>query len=211
MKQSNNHTQSSTKPRPVIGITGHTGGGASSFAKVLEQYGALIISADKLAHEELEKTGENYCTIIETFGTDILAQDGNINRSKLAALVFGKGNEENRKKLEGIIHPAVLKKTREIIEKRRYDPGIIAIVIDAPLLIESGLDENCDSTVFVNADKQTRVKRIMKRDEIDYISAVNRIESRIEPNFSKIDIVIDNNGSYENLHHEAKQYILSQD
>jgi len=195
----------------IIGVTGHTGSGASSFAKFLEDYGGLVISADKLAHEELNKDSSAFLLLIESFTEAILNSCGEINRGALAAMVFGKGNEENLKKLEGIIHPAVLKKTRKIIEENASDLRSKFIVIDAPLLVESGLNEDCDLTVFVRADKQVRVLRIMKRDRIDFISAERRIESRIEPDYGKIDLVIENNGSLDDLHNAARGFIMSHD
>ena len=195
--------------KPVVGVTGHTGSGASSFAKFLENHGALVISADKLAHEELNKDSSAFGILIETFTTAILNQSGEIDRAALAGIVFGKGNEENLEKLESIIHPAVLNKTRKIIKENAIDNRSKIIVIDAPLLIESGLNSDCSTTIFVTADKAIRIKRIMERDKLDLISAEKRIESRKEPDFGKIDLIIENNDSMEDLHNKARQYIMS--
>ena len=193
----------------VVGVTGHTGSGASTFAKFLEESGGLVISADKLAHEELKKGSEGFDLIVSRFSDKILSPSGEIDRGVLAGLVFGKGNENNLKALEGIIHPVVHRKIRHILKEGSKDNKIPFIVIDAPLLIESGMNKDCDITVFVKADREIRINRIIERDGLDFESAIRRIESRQEPMLDEVDIVIDNNKSKEDLHNEAGKFIMS--
>ena len=181
----------------VIGITGITGSGTSTVAGLLKEKGGLVISADCLAHDAIKKGQEAYIKIVEKFGKSILLTDGEINRKALGAVVFGEENQENRAWLESIVHPAVLSIIREQI---RGCEGQF-VVIDAPLLIESGLDKECDEVWLVTADDEARASRIIKRDGVDKATAEKRLKSRQnERNLARhADVVIENNGDYMSL------------
>ena len=187
----------------VIGITGITGSGTSTAANILKERGGLVVSADKLAHDVIKKGQEAYNTIIEAFGERILMPDGEVNRKALGALVFGDENKERRVRLESIIHPVVLAKISEFTKNCEYP----FVVIDAPLLVESGLYKECDEVWLVTAADEVRISRIMERDGIDRLMAEKRLKSRQnEDSLRKhADVVIANDGDYMNLMEQVER------
>ena len=181
----------------VIGVTGITGSGTSTVAGILKDHGGLVISADKLAHDVIKKGQVAYEKIIEMFGESILMPDGEINRKSLGALVFGDENKNRRECLESIIHPIVLGSIKELVRSCENPFA----VIDAPLLIESGLDKECDEVWLVTAANEVRISRIMERDGVDKATAGKRLSSRQdEKNLTKrANVVIANDGDFESL------------
>ena len=189
----------------IIGVTGITGSGTSTVADILKEQGGLVISADKLAHDAIKKDREAHKKVVGAFGVSILMPDGEINRKALGSLVFGDGNNEKRALLESIIHPVVLAKIGELV-RNCQNPFV---VIDAPLLIESGLAGECDEVWLVTAADETRVARIMERDGVDRLAAEKRLKSRQnEGNLIKqADVVISNNGDFACLREQVNIYI----
>jgi dephospho-CoA kinase len=143
----------------------------------------------------MEKKEPAYTEIIAAFGREILAENGEINRRALGEKIFSDPNE--RSKLEQIIHPRVIKKIRSILEINLDNSGHTFLVIDAPLLIESGINEICDSIWLITAPDELRVARITARDNIDEPTAKRRLQSRKGDNFlrEKSNIIINNNSS----------------
>ena len=136
----------------IIGVTGGFSAGKSTVSDLLAVRGAHKIDADEIAHEILEKDEKVKEKIVDLFGQDVLIS-GNIDRHKLGHLVF-----DDRKKfdlLDKIIHPVIFEK----IERNIADTDKEFIVIDAPLLIESGLYKNVDYIVVVAADEQQQIAR----------------------------------------------------
>ena len=181
----------------VIGLTGVTGSGTSTVAGILGGCGGFVISADKLAHDAVKKGQEAYKKIVGIFGESILLPDGEINRKALGALVFGEENKERRACLEEIIHPVVLSKIREMVSNCESS----FVVIDAPLLIESGFDKECSEVWLITASDEVRLSRIMERDGVDRLTAEKRLKSRQEEAELKkrANLVISNNGDYASL------------
>jgi dephospho-CoA kinase len=181
----------------IIGVTGITGSGTSTVSAMLEEiHGAFVIYADKLSHEAIFKGQPAYEKIVGVFGKNILNADGEINRKILGEKVFG--NSEQLAALEAIIHPEVIAKTHVLLEQAR---GFPFAVIDAPLLIESGMYKICGSVWLVTAYDSIRVARIMLRDNIDRETATRRVNSRAGDDFLLpfANKVIENNGDIESL------------
>ena len=173
---------------PVIGVTGITGSGASTVAGFLEEFGGKVISADRLAHEAQKKGQPAYDGIVALFGGEILQEDGEINRKALGKIVFG--DKSKLKQLEEIVHPVVVRHIKNLVDK--CDKTFA--VIDAPLLIESGLYTGCDEVWLVCTAHEERLARIMKRDGIDMTAAQMRLESRLSDNelAKKADFILYN-------------------
>jgi len=185
----------SEKNFPIIGVTGITGSGTSTVSAILAERGAYVAHADKLAHDAMAKTEPAYAEIIEAFGNDILNEKGAINRRALGARVFG--NNEELARLEKIIHPRVIERTRNIV-KKIAETGIYTFaVIDAPLLIESGMNTMCDSIWLITASDETRISRITRRDKIDEKAVKRRLQSRNSEESLRehANIIINNCGS----------------
>ena len=192
----------------VIGITGITGSGTSTVAGILKEHGGFVISADILAHDAIKKGQEAHKKIVEVFGESILLPDGEISRKSLGALVFGEENKNNRECLESIIHPIVLASIKELVRSCENPFA----VIDAPLLIESSLDKECDEVWLVTAVDEVRISRIMERDGVDKATAEKRIKSRQdEENLRRrADVIISNNGDCLSLCEQVSNFFNMQ-
>jgi len=178
----------------IIGLTGGIASGKSTVSKLFKDEGIPVIDSDQIAHDLLEKGTPVYDEIIHHFSSDILLSDQSINRKKLAKKIFG--NHALRDTLNGIVHPHVYR----IIESeiRRYkDLNAPFIVLDIPLLFETGYDAQCDETIVVYTDIEHQINRLMSRDQIDREYALMKIESQmsLETKKEKASFVIDNSYS----------------
>ena len=173
----------------VIGLTGGFGTGKTYVASVFRSLGAKVIDADKIAHSVIRKGSGAYRKIISVFGTEILDKSGNVDRSKLAKMVFGKPSKLRR--LNRIVHPEVIKSIRVKL-KSFDDKGVV--VIDAPLLLEAGLASQVDKIVVVKCSKEKQIQRCGNKFRIEREEILKRIENQL-PIWKKIrmaDLVIDN-------------------
>ena len=188
----------------IIGITGTSGAGKTTVCNIIEkQYNAKRIDADKIA-KELSKAGTEYFKeIVEYFGTDILnvgvapQGDPQINRKKLADIVFN--NKSKREILNQITEKHVVKKINEEIEELSKTEKLI--ILDVPLLFESGLDKKCNITIGVIAKENLKIQRICKRDGIDEKLAKQRIDALKSDEFLKENCthIITNEGDIEEI------------
>lgn len=158
----------------ILGITGSSGAGKSTVCEILERkYSSQTINADKIA-KQLSKQGTSYLQeIVQNFGDDILLEDGELNRRKLANIIYS--NPEKRDELNNITFKYIKDEIKEQIAKS--DNNIIAI--DAPLLLEANLQEICDKTIAViSEDRDLQIKRIIKRDNTDKEHAIARLNAQ---------------------------------
>lgn len=156
----------------VIGITGNSGAGKSVLCAECLKEGFLPMDADEMVHTLYREDEACIQEITEAFGTDVIGPDGKLNRKRLGELVFS--DEDKKKKLEGIVFPRVLKKIRETIAQNANRD----ILLDAPMLFESGADALCDVTVAVLADEDIRLRRICERDGISLKEAKIRLRAQ---------------------------------
>lgn len=171
----------------VIGLTGNSGCGKSTVASIMAKYGALVLDCDKIAHENMEPTGCAYSEIVDFFGKEILNADSTINRRALGNIVFN--DSEKLKALNKITH----EKIAQAVKQRIAQADCKCVVVDAPLLIEAGLDEICDKVWVVTADEEVRVNRIMARDGISRQQVLARFSKQTPSNVlrEKADLIID--------------------
>jgi len=178
----------------VIGLTGNSGSGKSAVSNIIKKNNAYIIDADKIAHNIMKEGQSAYNEIVQEFGNEILFKDRKINRKALASIVFN--NEEKLIKLNKITHKyilkAIIKKIKSI--KKKYK-SFNYIVIDAPLLIETGLNNKCDFVWLVNADIEKRIERVIKRDNISREKAIERFKNQtpFEELKKYANVIIENN------------------
>lgn len=190
----------------TIGITGGIGSGKSTVCRILEKYGARHIFADDIAKEIVQPGMPAYNLIVSAFGTDILKEDGFIDRKKLGNIVF-----TDRKKLDllnKITHGIVSEKIKEQIDNFRKDGANLAVV-EAIVPIEHGFLDLVDTVWVVVATEAIRIDRVMKRSNMTYSEAKQRIRSQMsdEKYKSLADKVIYNDGSVEELE-EIVQEVL---
>lgn len=181
----------------IIGITGSSGAGKSTVCDILQkEYQVKVINADKIA-KELSKRGTSYLDeIIEKFGQDIVDENGELKRKKLAEIIYN--NSEKRKLLNLCTFKYIKKEIKSKINRTKKEN--VTIIIDAPLLFECGLDEFCNFIVGVISQKDIQIERIVARDNVDYESAEKRIDAQEENNFfkEKCDFIIENNNDIVN-------------
>jgi dephospho-CoA kinase len=188
----------------IIGLTGGIASGKSTVAKMLLELGIPVIDADQIAREVVEIGEEAYLQIVEKFGEEILHDDKTIDRAKLGAIVFN--DEEKRKLLNSIVHPAVRKKMLE--QKEQYvKKGEKTIVLDIPLLFESNLTHLVDKIIVVYVDDHIQLERLMARNCFSKEEAEARIKAQmpLKEKAAKADAVIDNNGTME----QTKEQLLN--
>ncbi len=161
----------------IIGLTGGSGSGKSYIAAMLLEQGFYVIDADKIAKNVLEKNTAPYYEAVEYFGGEILNTDKTINRKSLANIIFT--NPKKRLKLEQITHKHIKEEIRRQIKCIANEPGSYKyIVIDAALLIQSGMHKETDEVWLVHAPFKTRVARICRRDGITEEQAVLRLRAQ---------------------------------
>lgn len=140
----------------VLGIAGGIGSGKSKVAGLFGDLGWLVIDFDAEIRKALS-TIVVRDTLVDWWGDNVLDDDGNLDRKAVASIVFA--DEAQRKRLESLLHPMVLL-TREQAQQKARDANAPGIVLDAPLLFESGQDAACDAVVFVETSLHTRLKRV---------------------------------------------------
>ncbi len=185
----------------VIGITGPIGTGKSAVLKILEELGAEVIDADKVAHQVMELGGAAYEAVVAEFGPDILRPDGRIDRARLADIVFN--DPDALRRLERIVHPAVYQEIKGRIEAT--DKSIVAL--EAIKLLEAGLSLSlCDEVWVVVADEQVQLERLKQRgmseEEARRRLAAQMPRTEYE---RRANVVIDNSGSLAELRQQVEQ------
>ncbi len=184
----------------VIGVTGPSGAGKGVVSDMIQKHGAYVIDCDVIYSEIIKPPSLCLDELCSFFGQGILSSDGTLDRYVLSSIVFGEENKDKLLKLNDITHKYVVAETREIV-KRLMTTDTKICVIDAPLLIESGLCRDCNITVCVLADRAIRADRISERDSIDIDKAMARIDSQKRDEFyiENTDHSIYNNGDLQSL------------
>lgn len=176
----------------TIGLMGNSGCGKSTVSLYLKEKGAFIIDADRIAHSLIKPGEKCYNDIREEFGSGILNDDTTIDRKKLGDVVFN--NRAKLERLNEISHKAIVDEILRLRAEKLKDGKISLIVIDAPLLTETGLHRVCDRVWLVFAEYEKRIERIMKRDSITREKTEERFKNQTD--FKELkkyaDEIIDN-------------------
>lgn len=197
------------KQNKLVGITGGIGTGKSLVSKYLLKKGYTVIDFDNISRNIYRRDKQAYSEILEKFGEEVLDSEGEVDRKKLAEIVF-----KDRKKLSTlnrITHRHIFEEAKELISLSS-DKNIL--FLDIPLLYEvreeiekSGI--RIDEVWFVYSDRELQIERVMKRDGIDYQSAVKRVDAQI-PTDEKIkyaDKIICNLGNEEEVYSQIELFL----
>ncbi len=182
----------------IIGICGRIGSGKSEVARVFEEHGAVVISADRIGREVVENDNTVLNALKEAFGDKIISSDGSLDRQKLGALAFA--SDQAKAKLDSIVHPPLLDKLRSEIEKRRFAADCDIVVIDAALILDWAFESELDILVCVTSSEDQQIERLvdsgLTREEV-----CQRLSSQIPAivQASRSDFVINNWGSLDDL------------
>lgn len=183
----------------IIGVTGGIGSGKTAVLDIFRtEYDAYVCEADALAHKLMEPGGISYAGIVDAFGTDILDDEGQIDRGKLGDVVFA--DEAMLHRLNEITHPNVRKAILDSIETQKRN-GCGLYVLEAALLIQDGYLDICDEMWFVYAAAEVRIDRLVRYRGFSRKRAVSVIKAQepdsfYEENCSK---KIDNSGNLQEL------------
>ncbi len=190
---------------PVIGLTGAIGGGKSQVAALLGKRGAVVIDADRVGHEVLDRP-EVRRQVIERFGAGVVehgpdagARPGSINRQALGSIVFAA--RPALVDLEAIVHPPMRQQFAAIIDREKVRGCTPMIVLDAAVLLEAGWDDLCDLLVFVDASQPVRLQRVSRARgwTAAVLQAREAAQWPREQKLSRADIVIHNDSTPELL------------
>ena len=191
----------------MIGLTGGIASGKSTVSRLLAVHGAEIIDADLLARQVVQPGREAFKAVVAAFGDEVVAADGQLDRKKLGTLDFADAGR--RKQLEELIHPQVHRerdKRRAEIRRRRPDA---LIVMDIPLLFETGMDGELAEVVVVYIPFAIQLARLMARDGLSEAASRARIAAQMDLEIKRrrATRVIDNSGSPEETRRQvAKLY-----
>ncbi len=187
--------------RPIIGIAGGIGAGKSSVARILAELGCVVSESDVLARAALREVPIRD-QLVRWWSEKILDGDGEIDRSKVASIVFADAGQ--RRKLEQLVHPWVEERRREHFAHSPQD--VPAFVIDAPLLFEAGLDAECDAVIFVEASPAARLGRVAASRGWNEGELAKREESQmgLDEKRRRADYVVENNGDWSELKEQVR-------
>jgi dephospho-CoA kinase len=180
----------------LVGLTGGIGSGKSTVARMLAERGAVVIDADDLARRAVDAGTTGHAAVKGTFGSSVMTEGGDIDRGRLADLVFH--DPDARKKLESIVHPEVARLFA--VEAERYRGTDRILVYAVPLLVERGLQGMFDVVVVVSGPEATRVARLAERG-ISSEAARDRMAAQVPDRDRErvADVVIPNDGTLDDL------------
>jgi len=178
-----------------IGLTGGIGSGKTTVANHFEKLGVPVIDADEISRRIVKRGLPAYQAIIQVFGTEVLAADGELDRAQMRQLIFS--NAEAKAKLESILHPMIRQEIKAKVDKLHSDYCIIAI----PLLVETGQLSLVDRILVVDVDPQTQITRTQARDgnSAAQVEAIIKSQASREDRLEVADDILNNNGDLKLL------------
>jgi dephospho-CoA kinase len=187
-----------SEKKPLIGIVGGVASGKSTVAAEFKKLGCAVIDADAIAHALLEEPAI-HAAVVKRFGAAVLDDSGAIDRRKLALRVFADAQELAA--LNGILHPRVLQRVEEAVERYGRADTVRAVVLDMPLLVEVGWADRCDRVIFVDSSFERRVARARQKGMLAEGEVEIRENSQIslDSKARLADNTIDNNSDFSTL------------
>ena len=187
-----------------VGLTGGIASGKSTVAAFLRELGAFIVDADRVARQVINRGEAAHREVVERFGQGIIDDDGEIDRSKLAEIVFS--DPEARSDLNGIVHPRVREEAARRFERCAHDGESRLAVYDAALLVETGVHRDMDKLIVVSCRAETQVERLTLRGGMNAEQAEARIAAQapMEEKLAAADYVIETDGSLDETRRQAE-------
>lgn len=187
----------------VVGLTGGIASGKSTVSKIFDEAGAVVIDADRLARQVVEPGKAAWKEIRAQFGRQVFKPDGALDRERLGDIVFHQNRL--RRQLEAIIHPRVRAHMDESLRKLAVSKPESVVVLDVPLLLETGMDKGLAEVIVVYAPAAVQRRRLMLRDGFSADQAQARIDAQMpmEQKRSRATLVIDNGGDLSETEKQA--------
>jgi dephospho-CoA kinase len=190
----------------VVGLIGGIGSGKSQVAAAFARHGARIIAGDQLAHATL-KDPDVRARVASRWGQSVLDGQGEIDRRRLAAIVFADSAE--LKALEAITHPWIRRRIRDEIEAARADARVPLIVLDAAIMLEAGWNDVCDRLIYIDAPREMRLERVARQRgwTEKEVAAREQAQLPLTEKVIRADHVLDNSASLEHLNRQVNDLL----
>ena len=191
-----------------VGLTGGFACGKSTVAKMCADLGARVIYADKIAHELYQPGQPVYEELVKRFGPEIVQPDGEIDRAKLATIVFNNGRVEE---LNKIVHPAVIRQQEQLMHEISTREPNAVIMVEAALIFEAGAKNRFSKMIVVTCRPDQKVARYAQRAGLDEAVATEEVQRRSkaqlpdEEKMRRADYVIDNSGSLDRTRQQVER------
>ncbi len=193
------------KPKPILGLIGGIGAGKSTVAHALASFGGKVVSGDEAGHEALIQPAiqERVC---QTFGNEILKENGSIDRRKLGQIVFA--DLYRKSALEAIVFPWIEAELRRKIAQLQDDADCHFVVLDAAVMLEAGWNRVCDKIVFVDAPLSVRIARVAQRGwTAEDLGAREAMQMPLEVKQKRADAIISNASDSQNVSHQIAKLL----
>ena len=197
----------------IIGLTGGIACGKSTVTQLLQRKGADIIDLDQIGHELLKANSPVMKQLLKTFGPEVLDLSGDVNRTKLGKIVFA--DPLARQQLNDIVHPEIHRISRQLAQSKVKNQADSIVVIESPLLVESGGYRSVDYVVMVSATPDQQIVRLMKRSleqnkTMTQLDAEKRLAAQmsLKEKMAYADYIVDNQGDLTELGKQVDQLWL---
>jgi dephospho-CoA kinase len=189
---------------PILGICGGIGSGKSTVAAILADLGCVVSNSDAVGRDALRDPAIRD-EIVSWWGAGVLDKSGEIDRRVIAGIVFS--SPDQRRRLESLVHPWI--ETRRLALFDKAPPDTPALVIDAPLLFETGLDRECDAVVFVDTDRDQRLARLTGSRGWNEAELTKREKSQLplDDKRARADYLVINNGEFDQLKEQVRRIL----
>ncbi|MHB1425201.1 MAG: dephospho-CoA kinase [Gemmataceae bacterium] len=190
----------------VVGLVGGIGSGKSQVAAAFARHGARVIAGDQLGQAAL-RDPDIRARVVARWGQGIVAEDGTIDRRRLAAIVFA--DPAQRKALEAIAHPWIRRHIRAKIEEAGQDATVPLIVLDAAIMLEAGWNDVCDHLLYIEAPRNVRLERVARQRgwSEKEVEAREQAQLPLTEKAARADYVFDNSDSFEHLNRQVNDLL----
>lgn len=201
---------STNSPGVIIGLTGGIASGKSTVSRHFESLGVTVIDADHIARKVVEPGQPALADIVEVFGSEVLNEDGTLNRTALGAHIFQ--NPDLRARLGAITHPRIAQEMAHQ-SAAAFERGEPWVIYDAALIVENGLHKAFESLIVVACSAETQLERLMARDGLSEDDARARIDSQmpLSEKLKVADFVIDNDRSLDHTRRQVDDLFTTLD
>ncbi len=192
----------------VVGLIGGIGSGKSRVAAEFARHGGRVVSGDQSGHEALRQP-EIRDRVVRRWGAGVLTEDGEVDRRKVAAVVFADPAE--LRALEEIVFPWIGQDLRRQIELAQADPAVRFVVLDAAVMLEAGWNNVCDRIVYVHVPRAERLRRLAAQRgwAPEEVEARERAQLPLTVKATRADFAIDNSGPPESLAAQVERLLRS--
>ena len=193
----------------IYGLTGGIGAGKTAVANMLKDRGFRVLNSDDISREVTRKDGPLLRLLVKDFGIEIIQEDGELNRRKLAEIAFA--DKDKTRRLNELVQTAILVRAIEKVSRLRFLHKDDVIFFEVPLLFEAGWDNFVNKIWLVTAPTEERMSRVMERDGLtqDEIKARMKLQMTEEEKIKRSDVIINNTGDLEDLERQVDAAIAA--